>query len=118
VGDGAFQMTGWELGNCRRYGFDPIVILFNNRSWEMLRTFQPESKFNDLDDWNFASMASAMGGEGVRVATRRELRRALEKAHAQRGRFQLIEAMLPRGVLSPTLERFVAAVKARAGAAG
>ena len=23
VGDGAFQMTGWELGNCRRYGWDP-----------------------------------------------------------------------------------------------
>ena len=42
VGDGAFQMTGWELGNCRRYGLDPIVILFNNQSWEMLRVFQPE----------------------------------------------------------------------------
>jgi hypothetical protein len=26
VGDGAFQMTGWELGNCRRYGLDPIVV--------------------------------------------------------------------------------------------
>jgi indolepyruvate decarboxylase len=43
VGDGAFQMTGWELGNCRRYGWDPIVLVFNNASWEMLRTFQPES---------------------------------------------------------------------------
>ena len=44
VGDGAFQMTGWELGNCRRYGLDPIVVLFNNKSWEMLRAFQPESR--------------------------------------------------------------------------
>ena len=44
VGDGAFQMTGWELGNCRRYGLDPIVILFNNTSWEMLRVFQPEAR--------------------------------------------------------------------------
>ncbi|CAG0995960.1 hypothetical protein GPROT1_03423, partial [Gammaproteobacteria bacterium] len=41
VGDGAFQMTGWELGNCRRYGWDPIVVVFYNRSWEMLRAFQP-----------------------------------------------------------------------------
>ncbi|MEJ7807135.1 MAG: thiamine pyrophosphate-dependent enzyme, partial [Telluria sp.] len=32
VGDGAFQMTGWELGNCQRYGWDPIVIVFNNCS--------------------------------------------------------------------------------------
>jgi indolepyruvate decarboxylase len=68
VGDGAFQMTGWELGNCRRYGWDPIVLLFNNASWEMLRTFQPESGFNDLGDWGFADMAAGMGGDGVRVA--------------------------------------------------
>ena len=57
VGDGAFQMTGWELGNCRRYGLDPIVVLFNNQSWEMLRVFQPESRFNNLDDWHFADIA-------------------------------------------------------------
>ena len=111
VGDGAFQMTGWELGNCRRYGFDPIVIVFNNQSWEMLRTFQPESRFNDLDDWRFADAAAAMGGDGIRVATRREFKAALDRAVATRGRFQLIEAMIPRGVLSATLARFVAGVK-------
>ena len=111
VGDGAFQMTGWELGNCRRYGFDPIVIVFNNQSWEMLRAFQPESRFNDLDDWRFADAAAAMGGDGIRVATRREFKAALDRAVATRGRFQLIEAMIPRGVLSATLARFVAGVK-------
>ena len=111
VGDGAFQMTGWELGNCPRYGWDPIVIVFNNASWEMLRTFQPESSFNDLGDWKFAEMAAGLGGDGVRVRTRRELAAALAHAHATRGRFQLIEAMIPRGVLSQTLSRFVAGVK-------
>jgi len=111
VGDGAFQMTGWELGNCRKYGWDPIVIVLNNASWEMLRTFQPESKFNDLDDWNFAAAAQALGGDGVRVRTRREFKAALDVALAARGRFQLIEAMIPRGVLSDTLARFVAGVK-------
>ncbi|HNN46539.1 MAG TPA: thiamine pyrophosphate-dependent enzyme, partial [Azospira sp.] len=80
-------------------------------SWEMLRTFQPESGFNNLDDWGFASMAAGMGGDGVRVQTRRELQAALEKAMATRGRFQLIEIMIPRGVLSQTLQRFVAGVK-------
>ena len=111
VGDGAFQMTGWELGNCVRYGWDPIVVVFNNRSWEMLRTFQPESKFNDLDDWHFADAAKALGGTGVRVHTQRELVDALEAAAVQRGRFVLIEAMLERGALSPTLARFVSAVR-------
>jgi indolepyruvate decarboxylase len=110
VGDGAFQMTGWELGNCRRYGWDPIVLLFNNRSWEMLRVFQPESRFNDLDDWRFAELAPHLGGEGVRVATRAGLRRALADAVSRRGRFQLIEVMLARGAVSRTLGRFVEGV--------
>src|SRR5205807_5147134 len=97
VGDGAFQMTGWELGNCRRYGLDPIVVLFNNCSWEMLRVFQPESAFNDLDDWHFAAIAPFLGGFGERATTRRELKAALERAVARRGVFSLVEVMLPRG---------------------
>ena len=117
VGDGAFQMTGWELGNCRRYGLDPIVVLFNNASWEMLRAFQPESRFNDLDDWKFAAMAESLGGYGERVTTRRQLQDALEQAVSRRGRFSLIEVMLPRGVTSTTLTRFVSGFKA-ARAAG
>jgi len=112
VGDGAFQMTGFELGNCRRYGWDPIVIVFNNASWEMLRVFQPESAFNNLDDWRFAELAGPLGGDGVRVRTRAELIAALDHAYATRGRFQLIEAMLPRGATSETLARFVAGFKA------
>ena len=111
LGDGAFQMTGWELGNCRRYGWDPIVLVFNNARWEMLHTFQPESKFTDLDEWGFAAMAPSMGGAGVRVHTRAELKAALDQAYATRGKFQLIEIMIPRGVLSQALQRFVAGVK-------
>ncbi len=111
VGDGAFQMTGWELGNCRRYGWDPIVIVYNNESWEMLRAFQPESGFNDLSDWRFAEMAGPLGGDGVRVRTKAELKAALDKAVATRGRFQLIEVMLQRGAMSDTLSRFVEGVK-------
>ena len=112
VGDGAFQMTGWELGNCRRYGLDPIVVLFNNKSWEMLRAFQPESAFNNLDDWHYADIASSLGGYGTRVTTRRQLTDALEAAFKRRGQFSLIEVMLPRGVTSDTLARFVAGFKA------
>jgi len=36
---------------------------------------------------------------------------ALARAAATHGRFQLIEAMIPRGVLSATLSRYVAGVK-------
>jgi indolepyruvate decarboxylase len=111
VGDGAFQMTGWELGNCCRYGLDPIVVLFNNKSWEMLRVFQRESRFNDLDDWHFADIAASIGGVGERVTTRRELAAALDAAFKRRGKFSLVEVMLPRGATSDTLARFVAGFK-------
>ncbi len=111
VGDGAFQMTGWELGNCHQYGWNPIVLLFNNRSWEMLRTFQPGPDYHDLDDWKFAQMAAPMGGKGVRVTTRKELVEALEAAQNDTSCFQLIEIMLERGEISQTLNRFVNAVK-------
>lgn len=112
VGDGAFQMTGWEIGNCRRYGLDPIVVLFNNASWEMLRVFQPESKFNNLDDWHYAAIAPSLGGHGERVSTRAELVAALERAVKRRGTFSLVEVMLPRGQTSDTLARFVTGFKA------
>ena len=111
VCDGAFQMTGWEIGNCRRYKLDPIVVLFNNASWEMLRVFQPESKFNNLDDWNFAAIAPSLGGHGERVRTRAELAAALERAVKRRGVFSLVEVMLPRGQTSDTLARFVSGFK-------
>ncbi|MDF1529477.1 MAG: thiamine pyrophosphate-dependent enzyme, partial [Sedimenticola sp.] len=115
VGDGAFQMTGWELGNCRRYGWDPIVLLFNNSCWGMLATFQPESSFNHLDDWHFADMSASLGGDGVRVQTRAELQAALNKAVATRGRFQLIEIMMTPDARSATLQQFVEAQGRRTG---
>ncbi len=111
VGDGAFQMTGWELGNCRRYGWNPIVLVFNNTSWEMLRTFQPESAFNNLDDWRYAEQATLLGGVGERVNTRRELAAALDNAVQHTESFYLVEIMIERGVLSNTLRRFADGVK-------
>lgn len=120
VGDGAFQMTGWELGNCRHNGWNPIVIVLNNRSWEMLRAFQPTSRFNTLSDWHFADLSPALGGRGQRVLTRAELKAALDLAVTtpEEGRFDLIEVMIEPGCRSATLTRFVDGIsQARAKAA-
>jgi len=111
VGDGAFAMTGWELGNAARCGCDPVVLVLNNAGWEMLRTFEPDSGFNDLGPWDFASMAPGMGGDGHVVRNARELATALERSWSARGRFQLIDIRLEPGVLSPTLRRFVSAIQ-------
>jgi indolepyruvate decarboxylase len=111
VGDGAFEMTGWELGNAARCGCDPIVLVFNNAGWEMLRAFEPGARFNELGRWDFASMAAGMGGDGHAVATCDELVTALERAYAARGRFQLLDIRLAPGDLSPALGRFVRGAK-------
>lgn len=110
VGDGAFQMTGWELGNCSRYDLNPIVIVFNNSSWEMLRTFQPESKFNDLGYWAFSELANNLGGRGIKVHTNKELAQALEDVKDET-KFSLIEVILEKGILSNTLDKFANGVK-------
>ncbi|MCI4665314.1 MAG: indolepyruvate/phenylpyruvate decarboxylase [Neomegalonema sp.] len=113
VGDGAFQMTGWELGNATRLGLKPIVLMLNNSAWGMLKVFQPETSYNDLGDWRYAEMAAGMGGVGVRVSTRAELWDALIDAADDTENWRLIEAMVPRGNYSRTLTRFVEAVKRR-----
>jgi indolepyruvate decarboxylase len=118
VGDGAFQMTGWELGNALRLGLKPIVLVFNNTSWGMLKAFQDETRYNDLDDWRFADTAAALGGKGRRVATRAELKAALDVAVVDTASWHLIEIMIPRGEFSRTLARFTGTIKARSNQAG
>ena len=79
----------------------------------MLRTFQPEIGFTDLSDWHFADMAAPLGGAGLR-GSRRAQRAASWRCSRRWPRaasFQLIEAMIPRGVLSDTLVRFVKGVR-------
>ncbi|MGI9352980.1 MAG: indolepyruvate/phenylpyruvate decarboxylase [Rhizobiaceae bacterium] len=113
VGDGAFQMTGWELGNAKRLGLKPIVLLFNNTAWGMLKAFQKDTGYNDLDDWNFARLADDLGGKGYRISTPGELEIALGKAQADKTCFQLIEIMLPKEAMSDTLRRFTETIAKR-----
>jgi indolepyruvate decarboxylase len=82
-------------------------VVFNNRSWEMLRVFQPESRFNDLHEVKFTEIADAMGGAGRRVSTRAELFAALEEAVADAGCFRVLDVTLARGAISRTLSRYV-----------
>ena len=90
VGDGAFQMTGWELGNCRKYGWDPIVIVLNNASWEMLRTFQPESQVQRPRRLEFRrGRRRRSAATGCACARGASCKAALDAAVAARGRFQL-----------------------------
>jgi len=48
-----------------------------------------------------------MRGTGVRVATRKQLQQALNRAINKRGKFFLVEAMLERGEISDILRRYL-----------
>lgn len=112
TGDGGFQMTGWELLNCARMGLDPVVLVLNNRSWGMLGEIQQHpSAYTARNDIRHADLAQVLGGDGYRATTPRELSAALKEAFARRGRFQLVEAMLPAGEVSATLKNYIAAMK-------
>jgi indolepyruvate decarboxylase len=86
VGDGAFQMTGWELGNARRYWAATRSCWSSTTpAGRCCAPSRPRASFNDLDRWDFASMAAGMGGDGQAVVhTRAELGAALANAPGPR----------------------------------
>ena len=111
VGDGAFQMTGLELGHCQRYGWNPIVIVLNNQSWGMIKAFAPELSATSLSGWNYAALARAMNGGARQVWNGNQFVSAIADAIADDGRFRLIEVMLPKDSFSDCLAKFSGAMR-------
>jgi indolepyruvate decarboxylase len=108
VGDGGFQMTGWELVNAPRWGVAPIVVVMNNGSWEMLQSFMPTG-YNELVDGRYAELARLWGIRGWHTPTAQDFRRALTEARGHDGPC-LIEVPLARGDISRTLATFARSV--------
>ncbi len=106
VGDGAFQMTGLELGHCTRYGFAPIILLFNNSSWQMIKAFSPDLSSTCLQGWDYSVIAKGMGGESHQVRNFDELEQAMTMALQQPTKFTLIELILPVDSRSERLQAF------------
>jgi indolepyruvate decarboxylase len=112
VGDGGFQMTGMELATVRRLRLNPIVILWNNGCYGTLQAIAGRQKYFDLPSCDYVALARSLGGDGVRVKTRQQLRQALEQAR-RRQTFFLIDAMLPSDRMSRTWQRIAAEVRSR-----
>ncbi|MBX9671649.1 MAG: hypothetical protein K2X93_28935 [Candidatus Obscuribacterales bacterium] len=118
VGDGGFQMTGMEISTACKLGLNPIVIVFNNASYAMLRFIDKDRDYYDLARWDYAGLAKAVGGKGVQATTRDEFQKALADAQNSDSLF-LIDAVIEKDDISPTLKRltdhFGAKVKAAIG---
>ncbi|MEW5681948.1 MAG: thiamine pyrophosphate-binding protein [Pseudomonadota bacterium] len=112
VGDGAFLMTGLELGHCARYGFAPVIIVFNNQRWDMIEAFAPGLSCTNLTNWHYAELACSMGGHGVQVSNLDDFEQVLQRALDNNKGFSLIEVMLPAGSRTARLNNFASGFKA------
>ena len=85
TGDGGVQFNIQELGTCVQYGLRPIVLVFNDNAWGLLRYYQ-QNRYNgrhiasDLRSPDFARLAEAYGAHGVQAASLPEMAQALEAA--------------------------------------
>lgn len=108
VGDGAFQMTCMELSTTVRMGFNPIVVVLNNRGYSTERFIQ-EGPFNDIHNWNYHKMPELLGsGWGFEVFTEGDLEKAFKAAFANHDSFSLLNVHLDKHDVSPALKRLAA----------
>ena len=86
AGDGEFLMNGQELATAAQYGATPLVIVMDNQEYGTIRTHQERQypghvSGTQLKNPDFAAMAAAFHGVGVRVERQSEIPGALEKAY-------------------------------------
>ncbi len=70
VGDGAFQMTCLELSTALKLGYNPIVIVLNNKGYTTERFLQ-EGPFNDIPNWKYHNITDLIGGAGALKSARK-----------------------------------------------
>lgn len=113
VGDGAFQMTFQELSTSLRHGFNPIVIVLNNKGYTTERFLQ-EGPFNDILNWQYHQLPELLGGGwGFEIHTEGDLDEALQAALAQRDEFCLLNVHLRPDDISPALQRLAESLSKR-----
>jgi len=105
VGDGAFQMTCLELSTAVRHGYNPIVVVLNNKGYTTERFLQ-EGPFNDILNWNYHRLPDLLGkGWGFEVNSVGELKQAMQAALAHRDSFSILNVHLKSTDVSPALRR-------------
>lgn len=105
VGDGAFQMTCLELSTALKLGFNPIVIVLNNKGYTTERFLQ-EGPFNDIPNWKYHNITDLIGGGwGFEVSTEGDLEKAIKAALANKDSLSVINVHLSPTDVSPALTR-------------
>lgn len=86
TGDGAFGINAMEIDTAVRHGAQIVVIVSNNKAWNIERYDQAENYGlvvgTELGDDDYAALARSLGAHGERVSDPAELAGALERALA------------------------------------
>ena len=102
TGDGGFQYNFQELATCAQYGIHPVILMFNDNAWGVLKGFQ-QDRFGegrrfatDLVNPDFVKLFESYGFDGTKVDNVKDLGKALENAIAS-GKTHLVEVQTPDG---------------------
>ncbi|MET4538441.1 acetolactate synthase-1/2/3 large subunit [Arthrobacter bambusae] len=106
AGDGEFLMNGQELATAAQYGATPLVVVMDNQEYGTIRTHQERHypsrvSGTQLKNPEFALMAQAFGGFGVKVEHDHEIPEAIDaalKAIDDDGIFALIHLVVEQRV--------------------
>ena len=101
AGDGEFLMNGQELATLAQAGGSAVVVVMDNQEYGTIRTHQERHhpgrvSGTQLQNPDFALMAQAFGGTGVRVTEESQVASAVTTAleSARAGRFALIHLIV------------------------
>jgi acetolactate synthase-1/2/3 large subunit len=105
AGDGCFQMVSQEFGTAVQHGVDVIVLVCDNGMYGTIRMHQQmrypkRPSGTDLVNPDFARLAEAHGGHGVRIERNADFRQALTGARAA-GKPAILHLVLSPEALSP-----------------
>lgn len=104
VGDGGFQMTGTELATAVKEGLSPIIVIFNNASYAMLKFIDQERDYFKIPTWDYVGLARALGAAGYQAQTCRQFDSALRTALRENNTV-VIDARIAPDDISPALRR-------------
>ena len=90
VGDGAWGMSMGEVATCVRHHIPITVVVLNNRQWgaekrNQMDFFNGRYSASDLENPDFARVATAMGATGIRVDAIDQIGDALRKGTQSEG---------------------------------
>ncbi len=101
TGDGGFQYNFQELATAAQYDIHPVILMFNDNAWGVLKKYQ-QDRFGDrlfatdLVNPDFAKLFDSYGFGATRVSSVAELGPALDSAIASR-KTHLVEVAIPDG---------------------